>query len=758
MPRSPRAAIVGALVLIWATTATGQHFLDARDVATASLRLRPFTVISKDRVGVLVDPTSLAADLSALASTVTITLFDGEQSLASTTIDSLPPAPFEVVFPVQALSMAWRFEGVVTLTDGTQLTSRRTLTPPETPAWLGRYEVPTDFVPHPWTALQVEADTVTCWGRRYVFGDAALPQQILVHGQDILAGPMQLSVATAAGLLRWDGPMQIVAHGPAQVVLQRAGEAPGLDVSIRTTIDFDGFVAFDVDLTPTAPVMLDEVSVGIPVRYEVARFFHVDGGWRELRWGAVARRAEFPALASERYYYWVGDDDVGLSWMTDRTAHWQASDSLRTGFHRQVGQFQGFFQPWSHRAELREPFRIRLALEATPTRPEYERPLRAFTSHNTPPERFAQPLPKGKDTILEMSLQGKFNFPPYPEHAERIADWIKGYVKRGIRVLGYHYISQEVSTAHYHQHWGDWEATMPPILHPRIGGERGTAWSFSCFNSSWSDYYCHIVDRTTSEFDTDGIYLDGIMQERMCERPLAHGPDCDQTWPLFASRAHIKKLLYLVQQNRGSEAFLWGHSSDNKLAPFAGVMDLLYEGENYGGAIPYKHLTTDVMRAQFGRQFGPRTVYIPQLTREDIPPRRLLGMLALHGVECPPRGMTHATADTLVRPLWETLDSFPDSTARFVPYFEQQIFEDANGLPVSVYIHPDGGRLLLVLANQSARAVTYQLQYQPRQYRPSTTITDIRERLVGQRVRAEGDHIDLTLNPWDFRLLDVQLD
>mgnify|MGYP006429603573 FL=1 len=81
-------------MLIWATTATGQHFLDARDVATASLRLRPFTVISKDRVGVLVDPTSLAADLSALASTVTITLFDGEQSLASTTI-SLPPATLE---------------------------------------------------------------------------------------------------------------------------------------------------------------------------------------------------------------------------------------------------------------------------------------------------------------------------------------------------------------------------------------------------------------------------------------------------------------------------------------------------------------------------------------------------------------------------------------------------------------------------------------------------------------------------------------
>lgn len=66
-------------------------------------------------------------------------------------------------------------------------------------------------------------------------------------------------------------------------------------------------------------------------------------------------------------------------------------------------------------------------------------------------------------------------------------------------------------------------------------------------------------------------------------------------------------------------------------------------------------------------------------------------------------------------------------------------------------------RSLLVLANQSPEAVTYQIQYHPEMYREDARIVSVQEHLAGQRVRTTDRHIDLTLNAWAFRLVEVQL-
>jgi hypothetical protein len=218
-------------------------------------------------------------------------------------------------------------------------------------------------------------------------------------------------------------------------------------------------------------------------------------------------------------------------------------------------------------------------------------------------------------------------------------------------------------------------------------------------------------------------------------------------------------LQYVVQRNRGREAFLWGHSSDMKLAPFSGLMDLLYEGENYGGVIKYEHLNSTVMRAQFGRQHGPLSVFCPQLTtKEMIPPTRLLGLLALHDVPCPPRGLPDETLENVLYPMWKVLDEFPDTTATFVPYYRQNVFVDAENLPISTYISPDGSKVLLVLANQSQRNATYQIKFHPERYDGPSTIVSATDQLGDRFIRFERNYIDHELDAWEMRLIELRLE
>jgi hypothetical protein len=363
--------------------------------------------------------------------------------------------------------------------------------------------------------------------------------------------------------------------------------------------------------------------------------------------------------------------------------------------------------------------------------------------------------------VQEVTPLDQFNFPPYPHQAESYKKWIKEYHALGIKFVYYQYPSTEVSTDEYHDYWGDWIITMPPSTYPRRGGWRGTAWTPCCFNSSWSDYYCHVADVMTGEYGADGIYFDGIMQERICQRPEAHGPECDRTWPLFVSREHIKKLQYVVQRNRGREAFLWGHSSDMKLAPFSGLMDLLYEGENYGGVIKYEDITMSAIRAQFGRQHGPLSVFCPQLTtKEMIPPTRLIGLLLLHGVEPVPRAMPQETLDNVIYPMFEVLDEYTDTTATFVPYYKQNAFTDLEGKPISAYVSHDGARVLLVLANQSdrPRGVTYQITFHPELHDGPQTIVSATDRLGDEDIRLDRNYINHVVETWNMRLIELKLE
>ena len=350
-----------------------------------------------------------------------------------------------------------------------------------------------------------------------------------------------------------------------------------------------------------------------------------------------------------------------------------------------------------------------------------------------------------------MSLKGKQNFPPFEQDAEQSQEWIVGHQRRGTKFLCYQYIDAGTTTDAYQKYWGDWVTSMPPVL--RSFRE---VIAYSCLATSWSDYYCHTLDTMMRDFGADGMYLDGVMshgaQATPCERGDAHGATCaGKPLPVLTAREHLRKLVFVARKNKGKESVLWGHLSIGMIAPLGGLLDVHLKGENYGAPLSYDDLTPEVMRVEFGRQWGPQSIILPQLTKKQmIPTSRFLGLIALHDVDCVPGFLPPKERARLLYPMWEILDDFPIADAEFLPYFRQRLFTEASGRPVSLYRHTKEARFLVIAANQTGKPTRFDIDYHA--VAPMRGIT---AKLSGRAVPFTGNRFSVELEPWGLQLLEV---
>ena len=725
----------------------------------SSIQLEPFIVLSPEKIGVLANMMTVTSDPDVEVSRITFTLSAGEKVLAATEIELPPQKPFAVYFTNVTVSTLPRDVEMacVVETDDQPVTQRVSYSIPPKPSWYGAYEVPDGFVPSPWTPLAVtNGASIDCWNRRYAFGSMPLPQQIQVAGTPLLADPIHLIVETADGSLQWDDQaVSIEEQSDSKITLSKSSTVSNLNVQVVSSVEFDGFMYATITLTPNKPVDLRRVRIEIPLPDEVAQLFHVKGDWGEKLFGAVADREAFDAVSDERLYQWLGNDDMGICWLTDSTADWQESDKMRIGFDESNGRMVGYLQPWSVSQTLDRPLTIWIGLQATPTRPNPNPSYHFMTAYNKPPAKVGAVGTKSLDSVIEMSLAGKMNYPPFEKDAPMIQSWIDGYHEKGLKYIVYQYADAGTETEDYKMYWGDWVTDLPPSFY-----QWRTATAKCCFNSSWSDYYCHTLDVMMGEFGADGMYLDGV-KARECNRKGLHGHPgkCgDGIWSIVALREHYKKLLYVARRHKGAESVIVGHVSVSTISPVSGLFDVLLKAENYGAPLSYNDMTPDVIRAELGRQWGPQSVALAQLTKKQmIPIGRFLGSLMLNGVQSAPSFLPPKGRTKMYFPLIKVLDGFPIADATFMAYYEQDLVTETEGRPVSLYRHNDGKQLLLVVANQSDQATTFHLDFNLTAHNGPKTISRITEKIEGRLQNVEDGTVAVELEPWDLKMLKVLL-
>ena len=247
-------------------------------------------------------------------------------------------------------------------------TAQRTLTDPLRPAWLGTAEGLTEAVPPPWTALQVQGDSVKPWGRLYRFAGSPLPTEVTTRDASVLAGPIRFTGRVNGRLLTWRGsPVHFTGRQAATVTLEGSQSSEALELSGKTTVEYDGMVRCEVALSPVGMgADIQELTLEVPLKAEHARYlYHFPGAW-----GTVANSAFLPPEGwthGFKPFVWLGDEDRGFSWFCESDQNWyplDAKDMLRIERRGEVVTLK--CRLIREQQRLEKPLRYTFGFEATP--------------------------------------------------------------------------------------------------------------------------------------------------------------------------------------------------------------------------------------------------------------------------------------------------------------------------------------------------------------------------------------------------------
>ena len=188
--------------------------------------------------------------------------------------------------------------------------------------WLDSTIAGDDEIVSPFAALKLSGNTVSCLGRTVTVDDTGLPQciksffapemtRILDKGREVLASPLKLLVETATGkILPWKGEgIEIVKQAPGAIAWESRSTAAPLSMECQAQMEFDGNVEFQVKLSASESLSVNDICLEIPILKDVAKYMMgmgFKGGCRpvEYEWKWDAKKNQDSV--------WVGDVNAGL--------------------------------------------------------------------------------------------------------------------------------------------------------------------------------------------------------------------------------------------------------------------------------------------------------------------------------------------------------------------------------------------------------------------------------------------------------------
>ena len=709
----------------------------------------------------------------------------------------LPGAAHEVAFPLSRIPEgAWCFRPTFIDRHGRACETHVVQTRlPERPEWFGSSSGVTRDVPPPWTPLQTRGESgrirIACWGREYAFDRTSVVHRIRSLDRPLLAGPVRLTGRVDGRAIRWSGrALQCLDRAPDQTVLTQTMQCGTLCFEAQIEVEFDGMVRFDWRIASADAVIVDQLTVDVPLCADSVRLFYQ---WRgkyncgdDREMGALRRGTTWKGF---RPYVWLGDEERGLAWFAESDRCWFNADPHRAIEIKRQGEtitlrlhlvskpvrlVKGAHVPTDRRPVEVDSLRYTFGLQATPVRPVDKDAwdYRCFClQQNSPGVGGQLRLPRelldrleagGVRTVIVFEHWTDWEAHCITAHKQELQTIVRACHERGIQVLLYFgfLLSEhapefpalgETALQRPKTGWSVFNYPPQPVQ---------VAWRV-CQSSAWQDFVPHGVAHVMDEFDVDGVYLDGTSHAYAC-RNLAHGcgvlrPDGSVApiFPIFAVRSAMRRL-YSAVMSRKADGQVNTHNSADMVMPTLGFSTSTWDGEQFAGlragTAAEQFLPLDAFRTEFmGHQWGVPAELLCYVD-QPLKYRQAWALSIVHDV--PVRAMLAADPDDLDlnAAIWRVMDEFGRKQARFLGYWcnRQEARTSPKGAFASVYVHPTNGRLLAVSnLTQEARTVRVRLL--------KVAGTDWRavDALTARPLPRRGRTIELQLGPLDFALVHV---
>ena len=696
----------------------------------------------------------------------------------------------------------------ITTKDGKPIASVTTkLVVPGPPVWLKEKVGVSDTPPPPWMPIDVEGDLVRVWGREYSLGAFGLPAKVETQGATMLAGPVGFRAVSGGTDVTWTQDVPAVSSRTAAKVVWEGKSRSALgELSWRTQAEYDGFLLHDFTLTPAAGAAVELMELRVPIRKEFTGLYSQGG----------RKRGSLPPGTGEiggagAGYWWIGTDDVGLCGAMEHGGAFIGGAGGSSPVVREPnGDVTVIYRFAGQQTALAEPWKLRLVLQATPTKPlpadwrtwrdaspfaEADRRAWrgavnlwiAYPWPNEPAHRyFAFPVVKDpnwyRDHVKYLQAGGPGMWRDNQTVQEDAVPDTETKSARN-KVLPYSmfaFMAPGMSECDFH--WKEW---FNPVGFSSLGGG---LYQYAAVRPvpSYIDFMVWKHRELIREYGHDGLYIDfaGICQPALdvehglgYERGGTHHP---AGFPIVATRETWKRMYTMLHKEaKVRRPLIVGHTSENACAPILSFCDVWINGEaNWFGQLKDNYLDVlplDELRAEWRAQhFGGVPWWLPAWQRaatledKDVAVRRsdgsvgtvsvekthhLFGIGLLLDIAVWPITGTNAEA---AKQLYAVQDKFGMGNVRFSGYWNNAdlIGGQTNEIKASAYRKPKGGALVVVFNTaREARAATLGVAWDQLK---SDAPLEVFDAYTQTPVAVSGKAVTLDVPPLNYRLLQVR--
>ncbi|MHC4414066.1 MAG: LamG domain-containing protein [Planctomycetota bacterium] len=571
---------------------------------------------------------------------------------------------------------------------------------PETP-WLQPMPQYDHVVPDPWSPIEGDKRLVRVWGRSYEFEEGPLPKAIISQDVSLLAAPIQLRIDTGSGaqVPVWRGSKLAERHAD-KVVRTGIGRAGELSISYRTTVEFDGMLRCDLELTPDAgKAKVDAVRLDVPLANGAADYLLTH---KLIPWEGSSMDLDFRELL------WLTGHRVGLCWFAESEANWvYPSGTKPIRLNRQDDATTLTVRMIASPVAIDKPLTYTFGIQATPLRPLPEN-WRNFNLGGHGKIRGA----KAQITAWGGGSLKQFGYlePWRDDVMHRVC---KKYRNMGSSSLPYStptYLSDHNPIFDFYRL--EWHNSSG---HKYVGYKHRDGFEYSmvatCAASDYSNLMAYWVENLSRDFDIGGIYFDLSSPDRCANaRHGCGGTDAFgkryHTYPIFGLREVLKKT-FTILHSRGK--LLINHAHSRFYPPCHAFSDYWFPGEQYAAALGRNlwHYCDNVPLEVWQVELSPKpkgvgVCFLPQYGRgtdqkyrdeTPAPSRSLLACCLVHDI---PVSASWINLHELQR-VWDLYEKFQLSNATFLPYWESSFVEIDEPLLASGFKIPNA--IVIMLAN-----------------------------------------------------------
>ena len=677
---------------------------------------------------------------------------------------------------------------------------------PGPPVWLKEKVGVSDTPPPPWTPVVVKGDSVKVWGREYTLGAFGLPAKVDTQGASMLAGPISFRAVSGGANVAWTPETRLVTKKTdAEVVFEGTSRSALGELSWRTQAEFDGFLLHDLSLTPAKGAVVELMEIRIPIRKEFALLYSKGGRTR-----GFLPKGEGTILSSGGYW-WIGNDDVGLCGANEHNNSLiEGADGAFPVVREPNGDITVIYRFAGKKTALTEPWKLRLILEATPTKPlpadwrtwrdaspfsgataDYSKwpgDVKLWIAYPWPNDgahnHFAFPVVKDpnwyRDHVKNLHAGGPGMWRDSDMLEEASTPGVKGksFGNKALPYSMFAFMAPGMPECDFY--WREW---FNPLGFSSLGEG---LYKYAAVRPvpSYIDFMVWKHRELIREYGHDGLYIDfaGLLQPVLAmEHGLGYergGKEHPVGFPLVATREMWKRMYTMLrQENPGS--LIVGHTSENQCVPLLSFLDVWEPGEgNWFGQLRDDYLQVlplGELRAEFRAQhFGGIPWWLPAWQRanaledKDVAQRREDGSVGIVSVE-----KTHhmlgigllldiyvwpicGTNYEAVRELYPVQDEFGMGDVTFFGYWDNAglIAGQTDEILASAYRKPKGGALV-VIYNTAREAGAAKLTVDWDQLKSDGPL-EVVDAYTKEPVAVSGHSLTLDVPRLNYRLLWVR--